>query len=37
MAKFMHQEVPKATKVAMGVAHCVPFSYDEISIADNQF
>ncbi len=36
MAEFMHQEVMKATKVAMGVACYATFSYDEVSTIDNQ-
>jgi hypothetical protein len=37
MAKFVHQEVPRATKVAMGVVRYVALNYDEISITNNQF
>jgi len=37
MAKFMHQKVLRATMVAMGAACYVVFSFDEISIVDNQF
>jgi len=37
MAEFMHQKVLRATMVAMGAACYVVFSFDEISIVDNQF
>ncbi len=33
----MHQEVPRATKVAMGVVRYVALNYDEILITYNQF
>jgi len=36
MAKFMHQEVKRATKVAMGAACYATFSYDEVFTIDNQ-
>jgi len=36
MAKFMHQEVIKATRVAMGAACYATFSFDEISTIDNK-
>lgn len=36
MAKFMHQEVMKATKATMGATHYVTFSCDKVSTMDNQ-
>ncbi len=36
MVEFMHQEVIRATRVAMGVACCVTFSSNEVSTIDNQ-
>ncbi len=36
MAKSMHQEVIRATRVAMGAACYAAFSFDEISTVDNQ-
>jgi hypothetical protein len=36
MAKFMHQEVLRATRVEVGVVHYVAISRDEVSIVDNQ-
>jgi len=36
MAKFMHQVVLRAIRVAIQVAHYVDLRCDEVSIVDNQ-
>jgi hypothetical protein len=36
MAKFMHQEVMKATRARVGVARYVALNCDEMSTVDNQ-
>jgi hypothetical protein len=36
MAKFIHQTMMKAIRVAVQVAHYVVLNYDEILIIDNQ-
>jgi len=37
MAKFMHQEVLKATRATMGVVHYMALDCDEVSTMNNQF